>query len=153
MLATAAARPMTASSPLSKYLNGGSGFVPSTFLTIAFAAYVPPCMATCASPGEVLREGHHSRRRPVEQNDLRVLGADRPEVVLERLPRDRADRAGELDAGGAGADDHEPEPRLSLGGVRETLRRLEGVEDLVPDVGGLFDALHARRPLLPDVVA
>jgi len=36
-LATAAARPMTASSPLSKYLNGGSGFPPSTVLTIALA--------------------------------------------------------------------------------------------------------------------
>ena len=37
-LATADARPMTASSPLSKYLNGGSGFLPSSFLTIALAA-------------------------------------------------------------------------------------------------------------------
>src|SRR5882724_8893797 len=35
MFATACQRPMTAISPLSKYLKGGSSFAPCTFLTIA----------------------------------------------------------------------------------------------------------------------
>jgi hypothetical protein len=72
--------------------------------------------------------------------------------VLECLPRDLADGAGELDAGGARADDHEPKPRTSLGGLRDPLGHFERVQDLVADVRGLFDALHARRPLPPDVV-
>src|SRR5258708_37784339 len=49
-LATAAARPMTAMSPLSKYLNGGR-VRPARRALMSLAAYFPPWMATWATPG------------------------------------------------------------------------------------------------------
>ena len=52
-LATAEARPMTASSPLSKYVNGGSDSAPSIFLTIAFAAYAAFGQSSAPSRFEV----------------------------------------------------------------------------------------------------
>jgi hypothetical protein len=58
----------------------------------------------------ILREGHEDPRRAVEENDFCVLRTYRPKVVLEGLPCDLADGAGELDAGGAGAHDHESKP-------------------------------------------
>jgi len=49
--ATAAARPITAKVPLSKYRNGGSAGWPFTLRMIDLAAYAPPCIATWANPG------------------------------------------------------------------------------------------------------
>ena len=44
-------------------------------------------------------------------------------------------------------------PGAPLLGLDDPLRDLESVEDLVPDAGGLLDALEARRPFAPFVVA
>ena len=46
-------------------------------------------------------------RAALEQQDARRLGPDVAEVLPQRLPRDLGERAGELDAGRAAADDHE----------------------------------------------
>ncbi len=98
---------------------------------------------------EVLRERREHPRGAVDEEDPRLLRVDRAEVVPQGLPRDLADRAGQLHAGRPRADDDERQPGAPPGRIGEALGDLEGVEDLVPDGERLFDALQARRPLAP----
>ncbi len=73
--------------------------------------------------------------------------------LRQGLPRDLGQRAGQLDAGGAGADDHEghpgPPPRI----VGLALGDLEGHQDPLPDAQGVFQRLESGRMLGPVVVA
>ena len=57
-------------------------------------------------------------RRALEQEHARLARIDAAEVARQRVEGDLADGAGELDAGGAAADDDEGEPlALHLGVV------------------------------------
>ncbi len=53
--ATALKRLIVAIEPLSKYLNGGCGGLPSIRRSIDLAAYLAPWMATWATPGRLSR--------------------------------------------------------------------------------------------------
>ena len=71
-------------------------------------------------------------------------------VALERVARQLGDRARQLDAGGAAADDDEGQLRALQRGVVLLLRALEGDEDPVADVERVAQALQprcARSPL------
>ena len=72
-LATAAARPITAREPLSKYRNGGSAGRPSILRKMAFAAYLPPCMATWANPGKGFPCFVGSGSQIADHGDVRIV--------------------------------------------------------------------------------
>src|SRR3954451_1183691 len=102
---------------------------------------------------EVLRIISEDSRAAVEDQDLRFLRTNRAEIVLERVPRDLRQGAGEFNPGGSCTDDHEGEPCLSQLRVGGTLGGFERLEYLVTDCGGFLDRLEAGRPLAPLVVA
>ena len=75
---------------------------------------------------------------------------DRPEVALERVVGDLAERARQLDPGRAAADEHERHPRAPPLGIGLALGRLEGDQDPAADLGRVLDGLEPgrdRRPL------
>ena len=78
---------------------------------------------------------------------------DRAEVALQGVLGDLAERAGQLDAGRAAADDDERHPLGPADRVGFPLGRLEGDEDPPPDLGRVVDRLEARRVARPLVVA
>src|SRR6266446_8359286 len=102
---------------------------------------------------QILREGREDPRCSVQQNDFCLFRAYRAKIVLERLPRDLADGSSEFYTRGACAYDDEGEPCTPLSGIRNTLGDFEGVQNLVPDVGRLFHAFHARGPFAPGIVS
>ena len=74
---------------------------------------------------------------------------DAAEVLAQRLPRDLGERAGELDAGRPGADDHEREQTALLVGIGLPLRRLERQQHAPPHLERIVERLEpgrARRP-------
>ena len=64
------------------------------------------------------------------------------EVARQGLPRDLGERAGQLDSGRAGADDHESHPGPPPGIVGFALGDLEGHQDPLPDAQSVFQALE-----------
>ena len=88
----------------------------------------------------------------LDQEDPRVLRADRAEVAPQRVVRDLAERAGELDAGRAAADDDERHPRPPPLGIGLALGGLERDEDPAADLRRVVDRLEARRERRPLVV-
>ena len=96
------------------------------------------------------------RQDPVhrlDEDDPGVGRVDRAEVALQRVPGDLAERARQLGAGRAGADDDERHPFRAADRVGLALGGLERDEDPPPDLGGVLDRLEARRVLRPLVVA
>ena len=75
------------------------------------------------------------------------------EVVLEGFVGDFREGAGELQAGGSGADDHESEPGAGFFMGGGALGTFKGVKDFVADGGGFLDGLEARSPFAPGVIA
>ncbi len=72
------------------------------------------------------------------------------EIALERVARDLAEGAGELDAGRAAADEHERHPFAAAFRVGLAFGGLERDEDPPADLGRVLDGLEARgerRPL------
>ncbi len=65
----------------------------------------------------------------LEEDDVRLRRVDVPEVARERVLRDLAERAGELDARRPRAHDDERQPRLALRRVLLPLGELERRED------------------------
>ena len=102
--------------------------------------------------GQGLRVPGKHARGGLEQEHPRALGVDVAEVVRERVPRDLGDRAGELDAGRAAADDDEREQRPLLLRIALALGRLERDQDPPPDLERVLDALEAGRDRRPLVV-
>src|SRR3954452_25388748 len=98
---------------------------------------------------EVLRIISEDSRAAVEDQDLRFLPTNRAEIVLERVPRDLRQGAGEFNPRRPCTDDYECEPCLPQLGVGGTLGGFGRVENLVTDCGGFLDRLEARRPLAP----
>jgi hypothetical protein len=86
---------------------------------------------------------HHPRSRRVHA----------PEFALERVARDLRERARELDAGRAAADDDEGEPGRALRRVGLALGALESGEHARADVERFVEGLQARREGRPGVVA
>src|SRR4051812_43503900 len=85
-----------------------------------------------------------SARPALDEQDARRLRLDVAEVLAQRLACDLRQRAGELDAGGPAADDHERrQPALRVG-VRLALCRLVGEQHLPPDLQRIVQALQAR---------
>ena len=73
--------------------------------------------------------------------------------MAQRVARDLAQGARQLDAGGPATDDHEGHPGLPGIGIGLTLGALEGQQDAPPDRQRVIDGLEARREGLPVVVA
>ena len=97
--------------------------------------------------------GRIRRQDPIhrlDQDDPGLVRPDRPEVALERVVGDLAQRAGQLDPGRAAADQHERHPRPAPLRVGFALGGLEGDQDPPPDLGRVLDRLEPgrdRRPL------
>ena len=102
---------------------------------------------------ELRAERRQHLRRRVEQDHPGLAGVDPAEVVAQRAVRELGDLAGHLDAGRAGADDHEGQQPLDLLLVVGDLGELEGAEDPAAQLEGVVDALHAGRELGELVVA
>src|SRR5258706_8920524 len=96
-----------------------------------------------------LRVGRKQTGHPLDQEDPGIGRVDRPEVAAERVVRDLAQRAGELDAGRAAADDDERHPLAASLRIRFALGRLEGDEDPASDRRSVVDRLQARRERRP----
>ena len=103
--------------------------------------------------GKVLGIGRENARAAFHENDARILGADAAEIVLQGVIGDFGDGAGELETGGASADNDEGEPGAFLGFGFGTLGALECVEEFVAHAGGFFDGLEAGSVFAPVIVA
>jgi hypothetical protein len=75
------------------------------------------------------REGREDAVDRLDEQDAALAGIDRAEVAPQRVARELGDLARHLDAGGAGADDDERQPRALALRVVLQLRRLERAED------------------------
>ena len=71
---------------------------------------------------ERLGERAEQRRASLEEQDARRAGIEMPEIARERLPRHLGERAGELDAGRASADDDERQQRAAASRDRSRAR-------------------------------
>ena len=93
------------------------------------------------------RSGGIGRQHPVhrlDEDDPGVGRVDRPEIAPERVARDLAERARQLDAGRAAADEHERHPLAPPFRIGFALRGLERDEDAPPDLGRILERLEAR---------
>jgi hypothetical protein len=90
-------------------------------------------------------ERMQDRRVRVEEHDPRLRRVDAAEVALQRPARKLDELSGELDTGGAGADDDECQPELPEPGIWLALGQLERAEDAAAQLERVVDRLHARR--------
>ena len=102
---------------------------------------------------EPVAEGGQDLLASVEEEHLRVGRVDPAEVALEGVAGEFGDLPGDLDAGRAAADDDERQPRAAGAGVVLGLGHLERAEDPAPQLQGVVDRLHPRRPAGELVVA
>ncbi len=102
--------------------------------------------------GELRRVRGQDARPPFDEEDAGLRRVDRAELATQRVARDLAERARELDSRGPGSDDHEREERAPLGGIRRRLRALEREQDAAPHLDRVLERLQARRRGLPIVV-
>ncbi len=103
--------------------------------------------------GEIRRiRGQHARAA-IEQEHAAFGGVDVAKVVAHVELRDVADGAGELDAGGAAADDDEVERRVPALLEHLPLGQFEGQQHAAANFDGVFDGLEAGRERLPLIVA
>ena len=99
--------------------------------------------------------GRVGRQDPIhrlDEDDRGVARVDRPEVALERVARDLAEGAGELDPGRAATDEHEGHPLAPPVRVGFPFRGLERDEDAPPDLGRVLEGLEPRARRRPLVV-
>ncbi len=102
---------------------------------------------------QVLAESREDLLAAVEQPHLGAGRVDVLEVHRQYAVRQLRDLAGDLDAGGPPADDHEAEPGLPSLGVRGESSHLERPEDARPKLERVVDRLHPGRPARELVVA
>ncbi len=102
------------------------------------------------------REARGERRKDavagLDEQDPRLARVHRAVLVREHVVSELGNLPGHLDAGRAGADDDEGEPRLAERVVGLLLRRLEGEQDRVAEVQRPFERLQLGRVLGPVVV-
>ena len=91
--------------------------------------------------------------RALEDEDLGHGGVDVAKIFGHVELGDVADCAGQLDAGGAAADDDEVEGGMAAGLLHLALGEFEGEEDAAADLGGVLDGLEAGGELGPVVFA
>ena len=96
-------------------------------------------------------EGREDAVDRLDEQDARLRHVDRAEVAAN-VARDLRDLAGHLDAGGAGADDHEGQVGRPVRRVGLDLGQLEGAEDLAADGQRALQRLELRGVVLPLVV-
>ena len=114
---------------------------------------VPSCASWRAAACE--SERGYVGRMPVtelDEEDLRLLGVDGPEIVGQGIARDLAERSGKLDPGGTRADDDEGHERVLDDRVALVLGGLEGAEDAGADLERVLDRLQAGCVTLPAVL-
>ena len=100
--------------------------------------------------GEVVGVGREHARHALDQDDARVARVDVLELPGQGLTRDLGERAGDLDAGRAAADDDEGQPLAAVLRI-VALGHLVGEQHPAADLERVLDALEARgewRPLL-----
>jgi hypothetical protein len=118
----------------------------------------PDVHALLAQLGDRVRlqfgvERTQHRAQSLDQDDPRLPGVDAAVVAGQHLVRQLGHLAGQLHAGGSGADHHEGQPLGALRGVLAQLRHLERGQDVAAQVAGVLDGLHAGRELGPLVPA
>src|SRR6185503_17522666 len=102
---------------------------------------------------EVRRIGRQDPIGAFYQYHARPGRIDAAELALQRVPRDLRQRAGQLDAGRAAADDDEREASRAPRGIGLALGALEGEQDARADVERIFERLQARCERRPGVIA
>ena len=88
------------------------------------------------------REGAEHAVLGLDEDDAGGLGVDRAKVVRNRVLGDLHHRAGQLDAGGAGADDDECQLGAPGVGVDLLLGGFEGEQESPADLDGILDGLE-----------
>ncbi len=142
--------------------GGASGVAVGTTVTEASSMFVTRVPVRTVTPSrsswrraEADRSGGYggsTRSMASIKDDPGIGRIDRPEVPAERVPGDLAERARQLDTGGAAPDQHEGHPRPTPLRVSFPFRGLEGDEDAPPDLGRVLEGLEARRHARPFVV-
>ena len=94
-----------------------------------------------------------NRRARLHQQDARGCGIDVVELLLQRLPRDLRERAGQLHAGRAAADDDEGQQRPLAVAIGLALGPLERQQHAPANLQGIVEGLEPGRARLPVVVA
>ena len=100
----------------------------------------------------IRRVGRQDPLHGLDEDDLGVGRVDRPEIAPERVARDLAQRARQLDTGRPAADDHERHPLAPPFRIGFPFRGLECDEDAPPDLRGVLEGLEPGRHGLPLVV-
>ena len=103
--------------------------------------------------GEVGRIGGQDARAGVEQEHAGFGGVDVAEVVAHEELGDVANGAGQLDAGGAAADDDEVERRMPAVFLHLALGQFKGKQNAAANFEGVLDGLEAGRERFPIVMA
>jgi hypothetical protein len=94
----------------------------------------------------------HARAR-LDQHHARLVRVDVAEIAGQGVMRHLGDGAGELDAGRAGSDDDEGQPRRALLRIGLALGAFERHQDVPAQRGRILQRFQAGRELLPLVVA
>ena len=89
-----------------------------------------------------------SARSAASTSSTRRGRVDGAEVAPQRLAGDLGDLAGQLDAGRAGAHDHEREPGLAARRVRLASAASKAQQDAAADLEGVLERLQAGRERL-----
>jgi hypothetical protein len=98
------------------------------------------------------RERRQDARAGLDEDDLRLARIDGSKVTREHEVRELGDRAGQLDAGGAAADDREREELAPRADIRLAFGAFECEEHAPPDLEGVLEVLQAGSVDLPVVV-
>ena len=84
-------------------------------------------------------------RRAFEDENARRLGPDVAEILTQGLPRNLGQRAGQLDAGCAAADDDEREETALLGRIGFALCGFECQQHPPPHLDRIVERLESGR--------
>ena len=105
------------------------------------------------------KRGRHRRQHPIHQVDedhAAVLGAELLEIAAHGPLHQLDQRAGQLTAGGSGADHHRALQKATPLGIAGLLRFLQGHQQPAADFIGVLENFHRgrqRSPFLPTEVA
>ena len=118
----------------------------STPTTRAFIFSSTPSRSSSvvALGGESIPEVRQRLLAAVQQQHPHRPRIEPTELALQAAHGQLPHLAGELDAGGPGADDDDRQPLRPLGRVRRHLGHLEGAEDAPAQLHGVVDRLHPR---------
>ena len=115
--------------------------------------HAQPAQRSLGLVREAFREGREHTRPGLDEDDFGLARVDGAKVADQHGSRDVGERARELHAGGAAADDHEGHEGSARRVVRLVLRPLECQEHAPPDLERVLERLQRRRIPLPVLVA